>query len=201
MGRGSSSRKTTTVTLTEGMTVEQIFQKLSDAGVSTVDKLNDTAANYDFKYSFLKGVVPLGEPNRLEGYLFPDTYEFYLGEDPVSVINKMILRFDQMFDDDLRALAAEKGLSVQDVVTIASMIEKETDGTDQTRISSVIYNRLNNTSYETAGYLGIDATTLYATGGTEVDVNADTPYNTRTHLSLIHISSSAGNPWNGRGIG
>ncbi len=192
MGRGSSSRKTTTVTLTEGMTVEQIFQKLSDAGVSTVDKLNDTAANYDFKYSFLKGVVPLGEPNRLEGYLFPDTYEFYLGEDPVSVINKMILRFDQMFDDDLRALAAEKGLSVQDVVTIASMIEKETDGTDQTRISSVIYNRLNNTSYETAGYLGIDATTLYATGGTEVDVNADTPYNTRTHKGLP--PTAIGNP-------
>ncbi len=184
MGRGSASRQVTSVTLTEGMTTTQIFQKLDEAGVCTADKLAETAASYDFKFSFLKGVVPLGQSNRLEGYLFPDTYEFYLGEDPVSVLNKMILRFDEIFTDDMRALTAERGWTVQDIVTVASMIEKETDGTDQTRISSVIYNRLNNTSYETAGYLGIDATTLYATGGTVVDVNADTPYNTRTHTGL-----------------
>ena len=191
LGSGSSSRVEVSVTIQEGLTVRQIFELLEKEGVSTVEKLNDMAANHDYAFSFLED-IPLGDPNRLEGYLFPDTYEFYLGEDPVSVINKMILRFDQMFDDDLRALAAEKGLSVQDVVTIASMIEKETDGTDQTRISSVIYNRLNNTSYETAGYLGIDATTLYATGGTEVDVNADTPYNTRTHKGLP--PTAIGNP-------
>ena len=58
------------------------------------------------------------------------------------------------------------------------MIEKETDGTDQAKIASVIYNRLNNPSGETAGLLNIDATILYATGGTVVDTSADTPYNT-----------------------
>ena len=50
---------------------------------------------------------------------------------------------------------------------------------DQAKIASVIYNRLDNPTSETAGYLNIDATILYATGGTEVDLNADTPYNTR----------------------
>ena len=55
------------------------------------------------------------------------------------------------------------------------MIEKETDGSDQAKIASVIYNRLDNPTSETAGYLNIDATILYATGGTEVDLNADTP--------------------------
>ena len=64
------------------------------------------------------------------------------------------------------------------------MIEKETDGSDQAKIASVIYNRLDNPTSETAGYLNIDATILYATGGTEADLNADTPYNTRIHKGL-----------------
>lgn len=184
MGSGSSNRLTTTVTIPEGTTEAQIFEMLEKAGVATVEDLNETAANYDFKFSFLKGVLPLGDPKRLEGYLFPDTYEFYMGEDPVSVLNKMILRFDQIFTDEMRKTMTDKGMSVNDAVIIASMIEKETDGSDQGKISSVIYNRLLKPTSETAGYLNIDATILYATGGTVVDVNADTPYNTRTNKGL-----------------
>ena len=129
-------------------------------------------------------MLPLGDPKRLEGYLFPDTYEFYMGEDPVSVLNKMILRFDEIFTDQMRADIQASGHTINDAVIIASMIEKETDGQDQAQIASVIYNRLDNPTSETAGYLNIDATILYATGGTEVDLNADTPYNTRTHTGL-----------------
>ena len=184
LGSSSSSRMVTTVTIPEGMTQAQIFALLEEKGVATVDELNETAANYDFKYSFLKGVVPLGDPKRLEGYLFPDTYEFYMGEEPVSVLNKMILRFDEIFTDEMRQEVQNDGRTIQDVVTVASMIEKETDGSDQAKIASVIYNRLDNPTSETAGYLNIDATILYATGGTEVDLNADTPYNTRTHKGL-----------------
>ena len=184
MGSSSSNRLTTKVTIPEGTTQAQIFEMLEKAGVATVEDLNETAANYDFKFSFLKGVLPLGDPKRLEGYLFPDTYEFYMGENPVSVLNKMILRFDQIFTDEMRKTMTDKGMSVNDAVIIASMIEKETDGSDQGKISSVIYNRLLKPTSETAGYLNIDATILYATGGTVVDVNADTPYNTRTHQGL-----------------
>lgn len=184
MGSSSANRLTTTVTIPEGTTQAQIFEMLEKAGVATVKDLNETAANYDFKFSFLQGVLPLGDPKRLEGYLFPDTYEFYMGEDPVSVLNKMILRFDQIFTDEMRQTMADKGMSVNDAVIIASMIEKETDGSDQGKISSVIYNRLNKPTSETAGYLNIDATILYATGGTKVNTQADTPYNTYTHKGL-----------------
>ena len=184
MGSSSANRLITTVTLPEGMTEAQIFALLEEKGVCTVEDLEDTAANYDFNFSFLKGVQPLGDPKRLEGYLFPDTYEFYMGDDPVNVLNKMILRFDQVFTDTMRADIQAAGYTINDAVIIASMIEKETDGTDQDKISSVIYNRLARPTSETAGYLNIDATILYATGGTEVDVNADTPYNTRTHKGL-----------------
>ena len=184
MGSSSANRMTTTVTIPEGMTEAQIFSLLEEKGVSTVEQLEEAAANYDFKFSFLKGVVPLGDPKRLEGYLFPDTYEFYMGEEPVSVLNKMILRFDEIFTDEMRQEVQNDGRTIQDVVTVASMIEKETDGSDQAKIASVIYNRLDNPTSETAGYLNMDATILYATGGTEVDLNADTPYNTRTHKGL-----------------
>ena len=184
MTESGGTRTTVRVMLPEGATCAQIFALLEEKGVSTVEQLEETAANYDFKFSFLKGVVPLGDPKRLEGYLFPDTYEFYMGEEPVSVLNKMILRFDEIFTDEMRQEVQNDGRTIQDVVTVASMIEKETDGSDQAKIASVIYNRLDNPTSETAGYLNIDATILYATGGTEVDLNADTPYNTRTHKGL-----------------
>ena len=184
MGSSSASRMITTVTIPEGQTEAQIFQLLEEKGVSTVEQLEDTAANYDFNFSFLKGVLPLGDAKRLEGYLFPDTYEFYMGEDPVSVLNKMILRFDEIFTEQMRADIQASGHTINDAVIIASMIEKETDGQDQAQIASVIYNRLDNPTSETAGYLNIDATILYATGGTEVDVSLDSPYNTRTHTGL-----------------
>ena len=184
MGSSSASRMITTVTIPEGQTEAQIFQLLEEKGVSTVEQLEDTAANYDFNFSFLKGVLPLGDAKRLEGYLFPDTYEFYMGEDPVSVLNKMILRFDEIFTEQMRADIQASGHTINDAVIIASMIEKETDGQDQAQIASVIYNRLDNPTSETAGYLNIDATILYATGGTQVDLSADTPYNTHTHTGL-----------------
>ena len=82
--------------------------------------------------------------------------------------------------------AQANGYSVRDIVIIASMIERETDGSDRATISSVIYNRWQNTGAETAGYLGVDATLVYALGRTitQDDYTADTPYNTYTNQGL-----------------
>ena len=183
MGRGSSNRKQTEVTITEGMTLDQIFQALEDAGVAKVEDLQDVAANHEFNYSFLKD-LPTGDYHRLEGYLFPDTYQFYMGGSPLDVLNKMILRFDEMVTDEMRAQATDMGYTLADIVNIASMIEKETDGTDRADIASVIYNRLNYPNAGTNGLLQIDATILYVTGGTEVDTSYDTPYNTYKYQGL-----------------
>lgn len=190
MSARSGSRSQVTVTIPEGYTLDQIFDLLVQNGVATLDTLRKVAAEHDFKYSFLKGVVPLGDYHRLEGYLFPDTYEFYMGggeNEAVQVLNKMILRFDQQFPDKLRQQAADMGYSIHDIVTIASLIEKETDGTDQTNIASVIYNRLNHPEFETAGYLQIDASIAYVTGQvvTQADYqNVDSPYNTYLNKGL-----------------
>ena len=83
-------------------------------GVCTVEELEDAAANHEYDYAFLAD-LPYGQKNRLEGYLFPDTYEFYVGDDPVNVLDKFLRRFDskvteEMYDavDALNANLAEK---------------------------------------------------------------------------------------------
>ena len=185
LGSNSASRQMVTVTIPEGYTVDQIFQRLEENGVSTVEKLQDMAATHDYAFSFLQE-IPLGDYHRLEGYLFPDTYEFYMGEDPKAVINKMLVNFDRRFTDEMRAEVQENGYTVRDIVIIASMIERETDGSDRATIASVIYNRLNNPNAGTQGYLQIDATLVYALGRTitSEDYTADTPYNTYTNKGL-----------------
>ncbi|MBD5118422.1 MAG: endolytic transglycosylase MltG [Clostridiales bacterium] len=193
MGSSSATRQTTDITLKEGLTIDQVFDLLADRGVTSVEKLQDMAANYDYAFDWLQD-RPLGDYHRLEGYLFPDTYTFELGENPKYVINKMLVNFDSKMDEYMAQYSGEEAqYSLHDIVTIASMIEKETDGTntaernDYRSIASVIYNRLENPAAETAGYLQIDATLVYLNGGkvpTEADKSINSPYNTYLYQGL-----------------
>lgn len=185
MGTASASRKTVTLTFPEGCTIDQIFEKMEENGVATVEELQDMAANHNYAFDFLQ-TIPLGDYHRLEGYMFPDTYEFYIADDPKYVINKLLVNFDAKYDEDMRELVTQSGRSLYEILTIASMIEKETDGHDETKISSVIYNRLNNNG-QTAGFLQIDATIFYVTGETVTKddyQNVDSPYNTYKYKGL-----------------
>ena len=190
MSSSSSTRQETDITIPEGYTIDQVFALLDERGVTSVDKLRDMAANWDYAFDWLKD-RPLGDYHRLEGYLFPDTYTFQLGENPKYVINKMLVNFDAKMDQYMSRFAGdgetEPAYSLHDIVTIASMIEKETSGKDYKTIASVIYNRLNNPTAETAGYLQIDATLVYLNGGkvpTEADKSIDSPYNTYLYQGL-----------------
>ena len=193
MGSSSATRQVTDVTIPEGYTLDQIFTLLEERGVSTVDKLQDMAANWNYAFDWLQD-IPLGDYHRLEGYLFPDTYTFQMGENPKYIINKMLVNFDAKMDQYMANYAGEDAqYSLHDIVTIASLIEKETDGTnndernDYKSIASVIYNRLENPGAETVGYLQIDATLVYINGGnipTEADKSIDSPYNTYLYQGL-----------------
>ncbi len=195
MSSSSSTRQTVDVTIPEGYNIDQIFELLEKNEVSTVEKLQDTAANYPYKWSFLQD-IPLGDYHRLEGYLFPDTYTFYLGEDPIYVLNKLLNGFHSkmksyydLFEEtvDEEGETVEPAYSLHDIVIIASLIEKETDGSDYRDISSVIFNRLENPDAETAGYLQIDATLVYINGGnvpTEKDKTINSKYNTYLYQGL-----------------
>ncbi len=129
--------------------------------------------------------------SRLEGFLFPDTYEFYVNEKPQNALNRLIKNFNSKIDDELLALWQEKGYDLKEIVTVASLIERETDGTDQTNIASVIYNRLDGPGDKagTNGLLQIDASLLYGLPGhegaiTQSDLETDTPYNLYLHKGL-----------------
>ena len=193
MGSSSTTRQVTDVTIPEGYTIDQTFALLEERGVSTVDKLRDMAANWDYAFDWLQD-IPLGDYHRLEGYLFPDTYTFQMGENPKYVINKMLVNFDAKMDEYMANYEGEDApYSLHDIVIIASLIEKETDGTnneersDYRSIASVIYNRLENPGAETAGYLQIDATLVYINGGkvpTEADKSINSLYNTYLYQGL-----------------
>ena len=156
----SAYRETVTVTIPEGYTVEEIFKLMENKGVCSYDDLLKTAQKETFDFDFLKD-VKTKEEKRLEGYLFPDTYEFYKGADAKSVINTMLKNFDDRFDSKMEAEMQLLGYSKNDIIIMASIIEKETDGSDQRNIASVIQNRLKNTWATPKGYLQVDSTIQY----------------------------------------
>ena len=186
---GNMNTDTVRVTIPEGYTVAQTIHLLAEKGVNTEEALLDAAATYKFDYTFIDNSTE--DISRLEGYLFPDTYDFYVNEKPGSALNRLISNFNKKLDDDLLAAAEATGYSLQQIVTIASLIEKETDGTDQGKIASVIYNRLEGPGDKggTYGMLQIDAALLYAlpdhTGAiTNEDKAVDSPYNLYKNAGL-----------------
>ena len=179
---------TVRVAIPEGYSVKQIIARLAEYGVNTEEELTEAAKNYDFGYSFLDSSKK-GSITRLEGYLFPDTYEFYVNGKPETALGKMLANFDSKMDEELMQKVEASEYSLKEIITIASLIEKETDGSDRENISSVIYNRLHNAG-ETAYLLQIDASQIYGLGErytpplTQSQLDIDTPYNTHMHQGL-----------------
>ena len=182
------SASTVRVAIPEGYTVKQIISLLAQYGVNTEEELTEAAANYDFTYSFLDGKGK-GGAARLEGYLFPDTYEFYVGGNAATAIGKMLSNFDGKLTPELKEQLDASEYSLDEILIIASLIEKETDGHDRANISSVIRNRLHNAG-ETNYLLQIDAAQIYGLGDryapplTRAQLEIDTPYNTHIHQGL-----------------
>ena len=176
---GNLTAETVTVTIPEGYTVRQTIRLLAEKGVNTEENLLEAAKTATYDYSFINNNSE--DPSRLEGYLFPDTYEFYKNHNAKNALGKLIDAFADRIDEDAFASSKAKsmGYSMKDVVIIASLIEKETDGTDQRDIASVIYNRLQQAAASTAGLLQIDAVPALWSAGSRPE-----PSPTRTRRSI-----------------
>ncbi len=183
---GPEKRATVMVMIPEGKTLKQTFQILSDHGVCPYETLLECSANHDFKYDFLED-LPYGEETRLEGYLFPDTYEFYAPSEPEEAIERFLSNFNSKVTLDMRQQAADMGYSLRELLTVASLVEMEAGkDTERATIASVIYNRLNSSYYP---YLQIDATIQYALEErkeslTNADLEIESPYNTYKYTGL-----------------
>ena len=197
------------VLIPEGYNCRQIFALLEEKGVCKAADLEKWAAEGDLKdYWFLEG-VERGHKYCLEGFLFPDTYDFYENSTPKAALEKMLDGFEYRVNEQIRAqlpalnehltaLMRKNGESeefiaahqfdMRDVIIVASLIEKETASNQESyRIASVIYNRLFSWG-NNPRYLNIDATVIYALGGktnlTSEDMAVDSPYNTYTNTGL-----------------
>ena len=175
----ASTKQVVTVTIPEGMVLDDIFELLEENGVCEAYLLHAYAKYYDFSYRFLKD-LPYSD-KRLDGYLFPDTYDFYVGDSPVRVLKKFLSNFNRKWDVDLKSRAENINMSVRDIMIIASMIEREAKyDEERPAISSVIHNRLRSSRFP---HLQIDATVQYALPEwkeklTAEDLLIDSPYNT-----------------------
>ena len=167
----------------EGYTVKQIAAKAEEAGICTAEEFLNEVNNGTFDYEFLKNLPD--RQYRLEGYLFPDTYFLSETHTAHDVIDLMLKRFDQMYTKEYRDAVASSGKTLDEIITLASMVEKEIKlPEERARAAGVMYNRLRD-----GITLGIDATVLYAVGKTagnltQDDLNIDSPYNTRKNYGL-----------------
>ncbi|MDD3174460.1 MAG: endolytic transglycosylase MltG [Herbinix sp.] len=138
---------TVKVTIPEGYSVAQIFDLLVKKGIcASTESLYDAMENYDFTYYPLVSAIEENANRcfKLEGYLYPDTYEFYRLSKAQDVIGKFLRNTEAKLTTAKREQAQTMGYSMDEILTIASIVEKETADKDMMpTIASVIYNRLN----------------------------------------------------------
>lgn len=138
---------TVRLTFPEGYTVKKTVTKINEFKASSLDQLNRTMAIGTFNYSFLKDLNTEGRYFKYEGYLFPDTYDFYLNDNASSVLTRFFDNFQSKWVNEYDARAKELGMTVDEVVNLASIIQMEADNKAQMKdISGVLHNRLNNPS-------------------------------------------------------
>ncbi|MFQ6058369.1 MAG: endolytic transglycosylase MltG [Anaerolineae bacterium] len=181
---------TTTVTVPEGWRAEEIAALLSGEGLVDGAEFMRLVQNGGFDYDFLRDRPP--DHLSLEGYLFPDTYQIPANFSTAQVVDLMLRTFDQRFTPEMRQQAAERGLTIHEVVTLASIVEREAVvASERPTIASVFLNRL------AAGMkLDADPTVQYALGYQEgestwwkrplllEDLEIESPYNTYKNAGL-----------------
>lgn len=172
------------VTYPEGFTLEQIAARTAASGISTAELFTKAARveNFSDTFPWLKDVSPI---RSLEGYLFPDTYQLAKDDQPVDVIKRMLANFDNKVTPDLRQEAQASGRSLDQIIIMASIIEREAvHDEDMAKVSGVLWKRVDH-----GMGLDADATIRYAVDNwdkplTVQELDTDSPYNTRKYKGL-----------------
>jgi UPF0755 protein len=180
------------VTIPEGKRAEEVAELLEGQGLvdsgAFLALVESGGSAYDFLYD-----RPDGAATSLEGFLFPETYRVPADYDAAQILDVMLSTFGERFSPEMREMAAEKGLTIHEAVTLASIVEREAViPEERPTIASVYLNRL-----EQGMYLQSDPTVQYALGyqedtdqwwkipmSLEEDVQVDSPYNTYLYPGL-----------------
>lgn len=176
-------REVVKFTIPEGYTIEQIAAKLETAGLCTEAEFMSALDNGNYGYKFLE-YIP--ERNlRLQGYLFPATYEVYADATAEDIVSTMLEKFDQVFKDEYYTQMESMGMTLDQIVTIASIIEREVKVPEErAKVARVIYNRL-----DIEMPLQMCSTIMYVLDVPRdrvlyKDLEIDSPYNTYKYAGL-----------------
>lgn len=170
----STAPLTVTVTFPEGYTLVQIAQLLEENNVCSASEFiyltNDVPYLKTLDYTFLKGIDNYNiRPFILEGYIFPDTYEFYTAEGAKAALGRFLDNTQTKLKAEYTLQAEKTGYTMDDILTIASIIQEEaSEHEHMPNVSSVLHNRLESEYY---GMLQCDVTINYIN-----DYVADSPY-------------------------
>jgi UPF0755 protein len=173
----SGNDSTTRFTIPEGYDIARTIDVLESKGLINRETFLKEIAEGQFDYWFLED-APEGE-NRLEGYLYPETYEIFTNATEYDIINKMLSQFGKLFTEEDYQRAQELGMTINQVITLASIIEREAVvSVDRPIISGVFYNRLKIgmplQSCATVQYILGEQKPVLSTADTQIE----SPYNT-----------------------
>ena len=188
---GDGKPLTTTITIIPGWTVEDVARYLVELKILgntdeflSLCKSGESYSGYYFIEEMMKTDTVSQRRYALEGYLSPNTYEIYTSSSADTIIKRLLTQMEATYLTGYDERAQELGMTMDEVITLASMIEKEAKKSDFAKVSAVFHNRLK------AGMtLGSDVTVKYASGSQKMSLNdsdlaVDSPYNTYTHKGL-----------------
>jgi len=177
------------VRIREGWTIQHMAYYFEYRGFFTQEEFIEYTQTGDFNFRFLNTVPNLPGRNRLEGYLFPDTYWVPMNPTPFDIIIRALTQFEEVMESAWLNRAEELNMTLDEIITIASMVEGEVaTAAERPLVSQVIHRRLS-----LGMPLQIDATVRYAIGYSQgrfptrlliADLDIASPYNTHIHLGL-----------------
>lgn len=192
-------RSVVDITFPEGLSVDEMIDIFLENGIGTREGFVEAVKSsliYDMQYPYLIALQEKekegfndGRKYALEGYLYPDTYQFYTDTSEIDAVSKLLRTFNVRFEEEYYVRCEELSLTVDEIVNIASIVQKETKySSEYPIVSSLYHNRLNNPS--SFPRLQCDSTYLYAyperREGLTLDEmkTSDSPYSTYSHDGL-----------------
>lgn len=186
---------TVRVTFPEGFTATQIAEKLQENGVCSAKEFMALVADDEYlstlSYRFISGIEnPENRPFNLEGYIFPDTYDFYKGESAEKALSRFLSNTEKKLTDEYYLRAEELGYTMDEIISLAAIVQEEATTADEMgKVSSVVHNRIVSPGY---GKIQCDVTIHYIN-----DYVTDSPYlegDTEKYKELYNTYKCVGLP-------
>lgn len=186
-----------TVTVPEGYSVRKIAALMEEKGVCSKDEFISAVKNVEYDYDFIDDIPTHAVYYRLEGYLYPDTYQLFKNTDGESgkscaekAVKKMLSQMNSVITDEFKSKAENKGYSIHEILTMASIVELEASGypDEMTKVAQVFYNRLRWT--DQPAMLGSTPTSDYPDSRYDTNKNEGLPPGPLCSPSLTAIEAA-----------